>query len=354
MRFTNEGFGVVGDSVLDCDRGPFDVGLPFRMLKRTGPASVEEEEVDIRQEILNRVDLTIPTPTGFMIACPFHDDSTPSLGVDTHRGIFHCFACGESGNIYKLLAGLDGVSVDAIREKYQEEWRAQAVIESLEESIFGDSEDPAYYMPRAYKESSFKKAFPPLSSSVEGTAYMSMRGLSRETILRFDLRWGLSGKYKDRVIIPIYDRGGRLISYTGRSVIPGTVPKTRKPAGNKALSTLFGIHHLLAGGIDNRPRLILVEGEIDAMYVSQFGYDAVATMGTSRLTKSQADLVVEMAKDVTLMFDGDDAGRKATEETKRILSPYIRVLTVQLPEGKDPNDLSREELSNILRATGRS
>jgi DNA primase len=309
--------------------------------------------VDIRAELKRRVDV-VPTNSGAMICCPFHDDSNPSLGVEIRRGIFHCFSCGESGTIYKLLAKLDGVSVDEIREHYQEEWKAQRILEELEGQLFDQAFEDAggslLYLTRKYKEESFDKAFPLLSVSEEGMAYMGLRGIEDETIKAFDLRWGLVGKYKDRVIIPIRDDQGRLISYTGRSINPDVQPKTRKPKGNKALYTLFGLYQLWKSScrLEWLSPLILVEGEIDAMYLQQLGIPAVATMGTSSLTNPQVELIIEHGKRVFLLFDGDDAGKKATFSAKGKLSQYLPVYEVELPKGKDPNDLTPGEVYEVI------
>jgi DNA primase len=300
----------------------------------------EGQLMNIRAELERRVDQVTSTHNGVMIRCPFHDDENPSMGVDTKRGIFHCFSCGESGTIYKLLAQLDGVPIDEIRERYQEEWQAQRVLEGLEEELFGDNAPP---VSRAYKMGSFNRAFPFLEVSDAGMMYVQMRGLDDRTISNFDLRWGSRGKYKDRVIIPVFDIDGRLISYSGRAIHKGVVPKIRKPVGNKALSTLFGLYRVLES-----KELILVEGEIDAMYLQQWGFPAVATMGTSHLTDSQVNLILKYASEVTLMFDGDDAGRKATQESSAALKPFMPVHVVTLPEGKDPADLGASELLSLL------
>jgi DNA primase len=316
--------------------------------------------MDVRVEVGRRTEVTGVTSSGLYICCPFHDDSNPSLGVETRRGIFHCFSCGESGTIYKLLAKLDGVSIDEIREHYQEEWKAQRVLEDVEDQLFDQAfEDPADnlpYLTRRYKEESFNKAFLPLETSDEGMAYMRMRGLTEETIEIFDLRWGLAGKYAGRVIIPIYDDQGRLLSYTGRAINPSVQPKTRKPRGNKALYTLFGMYQLWLthdAKRDWKTPLILVEGEIDAMYLYQANLPAVATMGTSALTVPQVDLILEHAEKVLLVFDGDDAGVKATVSAKTRLSSFLPVVWVGLPQGKDPNDLSLEELDYLINSDWR-
>ena len=306
--------------------------------------------MDVRVEVERRTEVTGVTSSGLYICCPFHDDENPSLGVDTRRGIFHCFSCGESGTIYKLLAKIDGVSVDEIRGQYQEEWKAQRVLEDIEDQLFDqafeDVEGSLPHLTRRYKEESFNRAFPLLETSEEGTAYMHMRGLSDETIEMFDLRWGLAGRYAGRVIIPVYDDVGKLLSYTGRAINPSVQPKTRKPRGNKALYTLFGMYHLwLANDIKRKweTPLILVEGEIDSMYLQQMDFPAVATMGTSTLTSPQIDLIVDHGRRVLLMFDGDDAGRKATISAKAKLEKFLPVSVAELPEGKDPNDLNQRD-----------
>lgn len=285
---------------------------------------------------------TEPADEGeILIPCQFHNDSNPSCSVNVRSGAFYCFACHEGGSFEKLLAKIDGVSIGSIRQLLME---ADDVDDSLAETLAilsGEDEDDDEI--RYYSRRSFHKNFCTILDS-EHSKYVRDRKISDETMKRFDLRWANDGVMRERVILPVYTVDGRLLTYAGRAIDPERKPKTRK--ARSGLTTLYGLHEWLRD-YGNPKCLVVVEGEFDAMYLQQFGVPAVSTMGTAKLSGGQLGLFVRFTRKVVMSYDGDDAGRKAQAKAVETLRGFLPVEEVELPDGRDPNDLRREEVLEI-------
>lgn len=273
-----------------------------------------------------------------LIPCQFHNDNNPSCSVNIRSGAFYCFSCHEGGSFEKLLAKIDGVSIGSIRQVLME---ADDVDESLAETLaILDGRDDDDDEIRYYSRRSFHRKFCTILDS-EGSKYVRGRNISDGTMKRFDLRWADEGVMRERVILPVYTVDGRLLTYAGRAIDPDRKPKARK--ARTGLSTLYGLHEWLRDYGPSK-HLVIVEGEFDAMYLQQFGVPAVSTMGTAKLSGGQLGLLVRNTKVVVMSYDGDEAGHKAQERAVGTLKAFMPVEEVILPDGRDPNDLSHEEV----------
>lgn len=282
----------------------------------------------------------------YMVQCPFHNDSNPSCGIWKDNGYFKCFGCGEEGSMAEFIAEAEGVSLHEALRKL----RGQDNISDLEDSIgrmLDQKEKPLKY----YKMSSFHSVFPAVLPETRAWDYLIGRGLTEESIRRFDIRWGGdSGKYRYRVVMPIRTVEGKLLSYVGRAVIDAIAPKTRK--SRSPHRTLFGLYELLEkyGEVE---LLIVTEGEFDAIYLQQFGLPAVANMGTSAMGPEKIRLLRKYCRKVVLSYDGDEAGRRAMYgDGKRrgelsALKRHLPTASVHLPDGFDPNSLQPEEVEEL-------
>ena len=304
--------------------------------------------MDYTQELVIRhVDYHEADENQIMINCVFHSDNNPSMTVNTKTGQFHCFSCKESGGFVKLISQIDGISIGEARRQLEEGRPHDAVVEEIKEALEETVENKGtvgYYSVR-----SFHKMFEPVEGT-PGMDYLIKRKLSRETAIKFDLRWSDSGVMINRVVFPIYTIAGKLLSYGGRAVHLESKPKTRK--ARSASDALYGLYELLVdqGSFNSLPYLMIVEGEFDVMYLQQLGYNAVSTMGTAELSEHQLSLIGLFSKSVIWSYDGDVAGRTAQEKALKKSSRFVPSVGVNLPEGKDPNDLSSLELKNIYRS----
>lgn len=290
-----------------------------------------------------------------LIPCPFHMEENPSLAVSLSRGQFRCFGCEETGSFAKLIAQIDGISVKEARKLIGEQRTIESAMDEIEKNLAAVVQQEAL---KYYNVESFHKVFPRVRGT-EGEKYLWSRRIKSSTMLRFDIRFAATGKWNNRVILPIYLETGQLLSWCGRS-IDGSQPKTRKNRSSRA--ALYGLFELIQNqpnwmmGKYKAPVLFIVEGEFDAIYLQQFGYHAVAAMGTAGLTPHQRALVVKYAERVALCYDNDKAGVRATygDEAKGKVGDYSKLrdllptTVVKLPKGKDPNDLSIKRVQQIF------
>ena len=146
----------------------------------------------------------------------------------------------------------------------------------------------------------------------------------------------------DRIVIPIHNAEGELVAYAGRS-IDGSEPRYKFPAGFHKSFELFNLHRV-RGEIS----IVLVEGFFDCMKVTQAGYPCVALMG-STMSKAQEELLREHFGHVVVMLDGDEAGRRASQEiADRLQCVVYQVQLVELLNDVQPDNLAVEEIHRMF------
>ena len=180
--------------------------------------------------------------------------------------------------------------------------------------------------------------------------YVLSRGLSAQTARYFGVGYYEgNGFLRGRVVIPIHNQHGELVAYSGRA-IDGTEPKYRLPAGFRKSHVLFNLHR----AIQSRDyTLILVEGFFDTFKIHQAGHHNVAALMGSKLSDCQADLIATYFHQVILMLDADQAGKAATTAAATTLSSMIRVQSVELAPGSQPDQLASKEIDQILAGLAR-
>lgn len=176
--------------------------------------------------------------------------------------------------------------------------------------------------------------------------YVKSRGLSDETAKEFGVGFFPGrGSMSGRVVIPIHNETGELIAYAGRA-IDSAEPKYKLPAGFHKSAVLYNLHRAVAAG---QRGLIVVEGFFDCMKVSQAGYPFVVGLMGSSMSDEHERLLTQSHDQILLMLDGDEAGRKATEEIMLRLGRTVWVKSVSLPDGAQPDQLSADELDAVLK-----
>ena len=303
--------------------------------------------MDIETELINRgLKLKHSGENYVLTNCPFpdHDDKNPSFSINLKTGNFLCFGCGQKGDVYELFSVLDDVSIEEAHRRYKNNFKSETSVFGLLNNILEDSNKKFVY----YSKSSFFEVFESINQKSKGYAYLKERGLNAGTVKRFDLRWGGNVfHFANRIIIPIYNDVGKLVTYTGRT-IGNDKPKTRKT--RSPATALFGLYQLLRPRNNKRMRYgILVEGEFDCMYMQRFRLNAISSMGI-HLSDSQLYLLRKYFKKIIVSYDGDSAGVDAMWGKNNILNrvkKYVPAYGIRLPEGKDPNELTKEELYEI-------
>lgn len=306
--------------------------------------------IDYRQELEDRNIDTFSSGEGYLMMCcplPDHEDANPSFSVSLSNGRYRCFGCEAKGSFVELIADIDNTPIKEAAFMLKSSSNVDVVLVAVDKML-GESEDRIAYL----NLKSFHNVFSRVEKGTGAWEYLvKTRKLTSKMIRRFDCRWGDHGKYKGRIVIPIFTPEGRLLSYVGRTIHKGVKPKTKK--ARSAARTLFGMRELAKSVNYSRSfqYIVLVEGEFDAMYLQQFRIPAVAAMGTAVINKYQLRILRRTRAIVVLSYDPDEAGEKATygDGKRRIgelrsLKKYMRTIVVVLPEGKDPNDLTRGEV----------
>jgi DNA primase len=291
------------------------------------------------ETILSRYGLK---PNGFgeerMIRCPFHDDRTPSCSVNLGKKLFHCFACGETGTILDFVARMESCSVAEAARLLDKQVVSSAITSTCSEKPREPVEESRGSTPN--KPLSFDLTLDP------NHPYLADRGLTPATIDKFGLGYCDSGIMKGRVAIPIHDDEGRLIAYAGRW--PGTSPpegqnRYRFPRGFRKRSVLFNYHRA-----SSAKHLVIVEGFWSVFRLDALGISAVALMGCA-LSEAQENLIRRSLSDrVTLLLDGDAAGRAATLQIVPRLARHVFVRAPDLPGGAQPDTMDETALIAML------
>jgi DNA primase len=345
------------------------------------------ERTDIA-EVIGRHVALVRKGRSLVGLCPFHQEKTPSFHVLSDKGIFHCFGCQTSGDVFKFLSLVEGLSfLEAVREL------AAPLGIDIEERDLSPTER------RALKEratlfdvleaaSAFYEA--ELWTRIEGGPardYLLRRGLTEESARSARLGWapagwtrlidalhregydpalvaeaGLSrprqkaeGFYdtlRERLVVPIRDEKSRVIAFGGRLLGDGDGPKYL----NTPETRLYQKGHVLYGyeiartPAQQRGHLVVVEGYFDVLSLRQAGFpEAVATCGTA-LTAEHLERIRRITRDVVLVMDSDEAGLRAAERALPLfLASGVQPWRVDLGAAKDPDELVRAGGAEAVR-----
>ncbi len=321
---------------------------------------------------------TQPSRGDWWACCPFHGEKTPSFHADDRKGIYHCFGCGVTGDHFRFLTELDGISFPEAVERLAADAGlalpapdpADAEQERKRGSLYDALEAAAAYFAatlagrdgvaaRAYlvrrrlgpdAQSRFRLGY--ASPARNGLKeYLAAKGFAQEQMIDAGLL--IAGedipvsydRFRDRVMFPILDLRGRVVAFGGRAMAADAQAKYL----NSPETPLFRKGALLYNAADagraarRAGRVIAVEGYVDVIALAMAGFpETVAPLGTA-VTEAQLALLWRMAPEPILCFDGDAAGIKAAE---RVIDVALPLLTAGhslrfalLPEGQDPDDL---------------
>ena len=313
--------------------------------------------------------------------CPFHNEKTPSFTVSAPKGIYKCFGCGKSGNVVGFLMEHEHLSYpEALRylaKKYFIE-----ITEELEtpEQLQADSEKESLMHIAAFAQQFFsKKLIETDEGKAIGLSYFKERGFDEKIIEKFQLgyspeEWdsltkaaiengykleylantGLTiikeerhyDRFRGRVMFPIHNLSGRVIGFGGRTLLTDkTVPKYVNSPESEIYhksNVLYGIY-FAKSSIISHDNCFLVEGYTDVISLHLSGIEnVVASSGTS-LTVDQIKLIRRYTPNITILYDGDAAGIKASfRGIDMILEEGMNVKIVLFPDGEDPDSYSRK------------
>jgi DNA primase len=277
--------------------------------------------------------------------CPIHKgEGTNTFHVSLTKNAFQCFSCKARGNVLDLVAALEQCSIREAAVKLQEWFAVRPLPTGVQPggpaksaAVAAVGERPAENKPLTFQLKGIDPAHP----------YLQSRGISREVAEQFGLGFFPGrGAMHGRIVIPIHNEGGELIAYAGRSV-DDEEPRYKLPAGFHKSLVLYNLHRSLEQGGQKVSTVVLVEGFFDCIRVHEAGYPCVAMMGSS-LSDSQEALLFRHFTGVVILLDGDEAGRKGSDECLLRLGRKLWVRATSLAEGKQPDMVSIADLRILL------
>jgi DNA primase catalytic core len=305
--------------------------------------------------------------------CPFHDEKTPSFVVSEPKGMYKCFGCGKGGDAINFIQEHEGVefkeavTIGAKKLNLDFAWKEQKDFSDKEyqhkeslriacakaasffsENLKTNAEAKRYYEQRGFKidpEDPFQPGYAP-----SGNKLLSWAG-ENEINKQLLVEAGLVGYneqqsqhydfFRDRIIFPLCDKTGKVIGFTGRALHDGKgVAKYMNSPDSPVFvkgNELFALN-IARRAIRAENRAYLVEGQFDVLRLHKLGVtNTIAPSGTA-FTSGQAKLLKAHTKNVTLIYDGDNAGRKAIDRNAQILvKEQFNVMVILLPEEQDPD-----------------
>ncbi|MER9437351.1 DNA primase [Mesorhizobium sp. M0618] len=324
----------------------------------------------------------------YWACCPFHGEKSPSFHCEDKKGRYHCFGCSVSGDHFKFLTELDGMSFpeavekiadmagvpmpvrDAQEERREKERASLTDVMEIATAFFQERlQGPEGAKARAYlrdrgltpaTQQSFRLGFAPDSRNAL-KEHLAAKGVPKADIEACGLvRHGDDipvsyDWFRDRIMFPIPDSRGKIIAFGGRALQPDALAKYM----NSPDTELFHKGNVLYNFARARKALakggtvIAVEGYMDVIALAQAGFEnVVAPLGTA-LTENQLELLWRMAPEPMLCFDGDKAGLKAAWRAADMALPSVQAgrsaRFALLPEGKDPDDLVKAEGPDAFR-----
>ncbi|MFB6320660.1 DNA primase [Saccharicrinis sp. FJH54] len=322
----------------------------------------------------------------FIGLCPFHDEKTPSFTVSPSKGICKCFGCGKGGNSVNFLMEVEQISyVEALRilakkynieiqekeltteeRQHQNDRESMMVVNEFAARYFSDQlkKDEgravglSYFLERGFTETVMEKF--QLGYSPEKKDALTQEALSNGYKLDYLVKTGLtvkgdnyqSDRFRGRVIFPIHGLSGKVLGFGGR--ILKTDAKTAKYLNSPESEVyhksrvLYGIFHAKKE-IVKQDRCYLVEGYTDVLSFHQSGIENVVASSGTALTPDQIRLISRFTNNITVIYDGDQAGINASiRGIDLILEQNINVKVLLLPDGEDPDSFAKSHSSSEL------
>lgn len=318
--------------------------------------------------------------TNMMGLCPFHDEKTPSFTVSPAKGIYKCFGCGKGGNAVNFVMEMEQLSYYEALKQVAQKYHIHIEEKELspeEQKQFSDRDSMMVLNEFASKYFAEQMLQTAEGRSI-GLTYFKQRGFTDQIIEKFQLGFGPEGKdvfvrecankgYKEeflsktglatikpeykrdrfsgRVIFPIHGQSGKVLAFAGRTLssdkkVAKYINSPESEVYHKS-NVLYGIYHAKKE-IQRKDNCFLVEGYTDVMSLHQSGIEnVVASSGTS-LTQGQIRLIKRFTENITVIYDGDNAGIKASlRGIDLILKEGLNVKTLLLPDGEDPDSFAK-------------
>jgi DNA primase len=314
----------------------------------------------------------------FMGRCPFHEERTPSFSVSQEKGVYHCFGCGKSGNIFSFIMDIDNVSFyEAVKILAD---KANVRIEFDEESYIEDKNQIELLYEINKRAAKYFHDNLLSHDGIYAREYLDKRNIKEETLVKFGLGFALrfndalynkfitefkredlvsSGlilalnlneyrdRFRGRLIFPIISESSRVVGFGARRLFDDdnleakyiNSPETK--IYNKS-KILFGLN-LSKNPIKDKGYALLVEGYMDLIMLYQNGIEnVIASSGTS-LTNLQVKILSRYTDEIVIVYDADKAGQSAAHRgIELVMENDMKASVVVLPQGEDPDSYVKE------------
>ena len=327
----------------------------------------------------------------YQACCPFHNEKTPSFVVSPSKGVFKCFGCGKGGNAVTFVMEQENISypealkIVAKRYGIQVEEREQT-----EEDVRRNNDRESMFALNGWASEYFSKY---LTGNAEGKSigysyFSQKRGFTDATIRKFGLGFcsaagdamveaalaagykqeyllstglaltresdgRLRDRFRDRVIFPVHNISGRVVAFGGRTLrTDKSVAKYQNSPESEIYSKkreLYGLY-FAKKAIQQLDFAIMVEGYTDVISMHQAGVENVVSSSGTSLTVEQIQLLHRFTRNITVIYDGDSAGIKASlRGIDLILKEGMNVRVVLLPEPEDPDSFARSHTAEQVQ-----
>lgn len=320
--------------------------------------------------------------TSLIGLCPFHNEKTPSFNVSVSKGIFKCFGCGQGGDAVRFVMELEKYTYPealrylankyniAIEETVQtaeqhaernhreslyivSNWAGSFFRHHLWEEEEGRAVGLSYFRERGYRDDIIQKfelgyspeAWDALCSKAQVEGYKL--NFLEETGLAIKKEDGKAyDRFRSRVMFPIHNLTGRILGFGGRTLktdkkVPKYVNSPESEIYHKS-NVLYGLY-FAKKAISQEDNCYLVEGYADVISMHQIGIEQVVSSSGTSLTEGQVRLISRYTKNVTILYDGDEAGIKASlRGTDMLLKEGMNVRVLLFPDGDDPDSFAKK------------
>ena len=345
-------------------------------------AYIKEEEINAIRDQADIVDIISnylslkPKGRNYVAVCPFHDDHSPSLVVSKERQMFNCFTCRTGGNVFTFVMKYENVGFIEAIKIVADKIGYNLNIGNLSDFTSQNKEDYEImdFAQKYYLNNIFTK------DGIAARKYLEKRGIDEAIIKEFNIGVALDSKdtlykllankkysldklvnlglankfdanvydtFSKRIMIPIENLKGQVVGFTGRiyngEVDTAKYMNTKETEIFKKGNILFNYHNARQS-IREEKKVIVVEGNMDAIKLSASGIkNVVALMGVA-LSKEQIDVLKKLKVPIILMLDNDSAGLEATVKNGDELQKYdLDIRVVRLTDAKDPDEYIRSK-----------
>jgi DNA primase len=284
--------------------------------------------------------------------CPWHNDTNPSLTLNDEKSMCFCFVCRGGSDSVDYIQQKFGLSFAEAVERIAFKHNLTVEYDNVDpELVAADAKKRRAALERnQLQQEEFRSALrDPRAQRIRDI--LDARGIEPATSRHFGLGYCRSGFFSDRITVPIRDHRGNLVGFTGRTTREDVKPKYKNSENDDLFDKskiVFNEHEALSA-IREADSVIFVEGHFDVISLWQHGIrNSVAMQGTAAPSEAVIRRLSKRTKRFILCYDGDEGGRKATEQFLKVAGPMacrgeLTISIVSLPEGQDPDQCVRDE-----------